>query len=470
MKAIVLAGGSGTRLWPLSREDFPKQFLKIDGNKSLLRETIERLLLFLSPDDIVILTNEKYKFHVFDDLEGLPEGVLDHVVLEPASRNTAPAIALGVKYCEEKLGCSDEEVVLVCPSDHIIRPGKKYGSYVLKAAEVASNDYIVTFGIKPTRPETGYGYIKMKDKEVTAGRGRRKGKCFEVDRFAEKPDLLTAKKYVSSGYYLWNAGIFVFSIGTMKRELQAHIPEISDRTGGSLDSVVHDFSRMPDISIDYAVLERSKRVATIPLELYWNDVGSWDSLYEVLKQDKKGNVRIGDVFAVDTKDSMIIGSERIVSTIGLENILVVETPDAILITKRGVAQKVRDVVKDLKKRGKKHPVESTTVYRPWGSYTILEEGQGYKIKRIVVKPGAKLSSQMHHHRSEHWVVLMGTARVTRGDKVMNVHPNESTYIPMSTKHRLENPGKVPLQIIEVQNGEYLSEDDIVRFDDVYKRK
>ncbi len=461
MKAIILAGGSGTRLWPLSREDFPKQFLKLDGEKSLLRQTVERMLLFLGPSDIVIITNEKYKFHVIADLDGLPEEVLNNVLLEPMGRNTAPAIALAAKFCEEKLGSTDGESLLVCPSDHIIRPDGDFAPYARNAEEAASQGYIVTFGVRPTRAETGYGYIEAGEKTGAP--------YLPVKSFKEKPDAPTARKYLEAGNYFWNAGIFVFSIETIKRELKKHEPEIHALMEGGLDTLLERFASMPDISIDYAVLERSEKVATVPLELYWNDVGSWDSLYEIMEHDESGNVKSGDVLSVDTRDTMVIGGKRIISTIGLKDVLVVETPDAILVTKRGDAQKVKDVVTSLKQQGRRETVESTTVYRPWGSYTVLEEGPNYKIKRIEVKPGAKLSLQMHHHRSEHWVVLNGTARVTNGDQVSDIHKNESTYIPISTKHRLENPGKIPVQIIEVQNGEYLEEDDIVRFDDDYKR-
>ncbi|MEW6001567.1 MAG: mannose-1-phosphate guanylyltransferase/mannose-6-phosphate isomerase [Nitrospirota bacterium] len=466
MKAMVLAGGSGTRLWPLSREDYPKQFLKIDNNQSLLRQTVQRLLNFLSPSEIIILTNDKYRFHVKDDLEGLPEEVLTNIVLEPFSRNTAPAIALSIKYCKEIMGCDTKEVLLVCPSDHVIRPDDRFAAYARRASEIAAENYIVTFGVRPTRPETGYGYIKVKGERL--GKGG-KADYFIVESFTEKPDERTARKYLSDSKYFWNSGIFVFSVGTMEREIKRHIPEISELSNDKYEKMLANFQQMPNISIDYAVLEHSNRVTTIPVDLYWNDIGSWDSLYEILERDENGNVKVGDVFDLKTKDTIIIGSKRIISTIGLKDILIIETPDAMLVARRGDAQMVKEVVKELRDRGRRESVESSTVYRPWGSYTILEEGTRYKIKRIVVKPGAKLSLQMHHHRSEHWVVIKGTSRVTIGDEVKFIHENESIYIPKSTLHRLENPGKVALEIIEVQNGEYVAEDDIVRIDDVYGR-
>jgi len=466
MKALILAGGSGTRLWPLSRSNFPKQFLKLTGNESLLRQTVERLLGVFSFDDIVVMTNSDYKFYVKSDLREIK-----HVILEPEGRNTAPAIALGLKYCMERLGCNEEEVLFVFPSDHVIRPVDQFIEYVKIAHGIAKQGRLVTFGIKPDRPETGYGYIKAsKQQVVAAGFSLRSEKdYFSVEKFVEKPDEVTVRQYLKEGNYYWNSGIFAFSIRTMLEEFEKYSPPIRKMLEMNYDEVVKQFSQMPNISIDYAVMEKSDRVAMIPLNLYWNDVGSWDSLHDLLSQDEDGNAAIGDVMTLDTKNCLIYGSKRLLSTIGLEDCLIVETDDAVLIAKKGEAWKVREIVNRLKEGKRKEASEHATTYRPWGSYTILEQGPRYKIKRVVVNPGEKLSLQTHSHRSEHWVVVKGTAKVSIGDKEVFIHENESAYVPKSTLHRLENAGKIPAEIIEVQNGEYLEEDDIERFDDSYDR-
>lgn len=451
----------------------------MNGDKSLLQQTVERLLKIVSAEDIIVMTNSDYKFHVLSDLNSLfstlplPVPIpVSNVILEPLSRNTAPAIALGIKFCIDRLGCKEDEVIFISPADHVIRPEDKFAEYVKLSGDIAKDGYIVTFGINPDRPETGYGYIKAgkgigtgKDKENT-GKGE---EAYKVERFVEKPDLETAKRYVKEGNYFWNSGMFAFKIGTMLDEIKTHSAGIHERINNGFDDMVSDFEHMPDISIDYSIMERSDKVVTLPLNLYWNDIGSWDSLYDVMEKDGDGNVRMGDVISIDTKDTLVIGNKRLISTIGLENCLIVETDDAILIAKKGEAQKVKDVVRQLKENKRTVVDEHVTTFRPWGNYTVLEEGPRYKIKRIVVNPNEKLSLQMHYHRSEHWVVVNGTAKVTVGEKELFIHENESTYIPKSTIHRLENPGRVPLEIIEVQNGEYVGEDDIVRCEDVYGR-
>ena len=462
MKAIILAGGSGTRLWPLSRKNYPKQFLKLNGDKSLLQQTAERLLQAVRPEDIIVVTNNDYKFHVQSDLNSLPLPIpVSNIILEPVSRNTAPAIALGIKYCMEKLGCHEGEVIFISPSDHVIKPLERFVEYIGISEKIAKEGYIVTFGIKPERPETGYGYIKAGKSIGIAG--------YNVQEFTEKPNSETAKRYLAEGNYFWNSGMFAFTISTILKEFENHTPAIKKMIDGSFDDMIANFSEMPDISIDYAIAEKSEKVAILPVDIYWNDIGSWDSLYDVLDKDENGNAQKGDILALDTKNTLIIGNKRFISTIGLEDCLIVETDDAILITKRGETQKVKDIVNKLKEDNRREMEEHTTTYRPWGNYTVLEEGQRYKIKRIVVKPNEKLSLQMHHHRSEHWVVVKGTAKATIDDREIVIHENESAYVPKSTLHRLENPGKVPLEIIEVQNGEYVGEDDIERVDDKYGR-
>lgn len=463
MKAIILAGGSGTRLWPVSRYGMPKQFIKLNGEKSLLCQTVERLAAVVPLKDIFVITNSDYRFHVQADLRSVSPAIEDNVILEPVGRNTAPAIALVMRYCLEKLKCSKDEVIFICPSDHIIQPVEKFARYARQAEAAAKAGSIVTFGIKPNRPETGYGYIKKGAK--TPGNG---GVC-KVAKFAEKPDARTAAKYLLAGDYYWNSGMFSFTIATMLAEFKAYAPEISRKMPQTFARMVADFKNMPAISIDYAVMEKSKKAAVLPIDILWSDVGSWDSLHEVIAPDGDDNVKVGDVLALDTKRTIVMGEKRLISTIGLKDLIIIDTPDALLVAKRGQAQRVKEVVDLLKERKRKEVVEHMTTYRPWGSYTILEEDSRYKIKRIVVKPGHKLSHQLHYHRSEHWIIVKGTAKVTLGKTTSLVHENESTYVPKSTEHRLENPGKVPLEMIEVQNGEYVGEDDIVRFGDIYGR-
>lgn len=463
MKAVILAGGSGTRLWPVSRYGLPKQFIKLNGGKSLLCQTVERLSAVVPLHDILVITNEDYRFHVQADLRSVSPAIENNIILEPVGRNTAPAIALVMRYCMEKLRCGKDEVILVCPSDHIIEPVEKFARYARQAEAAAKTGSIVTFGIRPSRPETGYGYIKKGGKSSADG-------VFRVERFAEKPDLKTAEKYLKAGDYYWNSGMFAFTIATMLAEFRAYSPEISRRMPRTLARMTADFKNMPSISIDYAVMERSRRAAVLPIDILWSDVGSWDSLPEVITPDRDGNVKVGDVLALDTKNTIVMGENRLISTIGLKDLIVIDTTDALLIARRGQAQRVKEVVDLLKERKRKEVVEHLTTYRPWGYFVVLEEGPRYKIKRIVLKPGQKVSHQLHYHRSEHWIIVKGTAKVTLGKKTTMVHENESTYVPKSTAHRLENPGKVALEMIEVQNGEYVGEDDIVRFADIYGRR
>lgn len=469
MKFIVLAGGSGTRLWPLSRRNFPKQFLKLkllnkDQNESFFQRTLKRIFKY-PESEIFVVTNEKYKFYILAQIEELlnlsDKKSKIEIILEPAQKNTAPAIAMALKYALDK-GVSRDETFLVCPSDHLIYPDEEFLNYINRADKLAKDGHIVTFGIIPNRPETGFGYIKTKEDQ--------KDKDFyEVDKFIEKPDIETAKRYLKEGCYYWNSGLFAFNANTIIEEFQLQMPQLAELIHISSESIMDYFNQLPDISIDYAIMEKTKKAVLIPLKISWSDIGSWESLYEVMDKDENGNSINANSININTKNTLMIGNKRLITTIGLEDLIIVETEDALLITKKGQSHKVKDLVNILSEKQLPQVEEHVTSYRPWGSFTLLERGLRYKIKRITVNPGASLSLQMHHHRSEHWIVVKGTAKVTIGDKEIFVHENESVYVPKSTLHRLENPGKIVLEIIEVQVGEYVEEDDIKRFKDAYGR-
>ncbi len=472
MYAVILAGGSGTRFWPLSRETTPKQMLRVFGDLTMVQQTVSRLGEAVPPANIYIVTGQKYAYDIRSQLLEVDcsEGV--KLLNEPEGKNTAPAIGFAAAHIMKK---SPDAVMAVMPSDHIITKNDVFLKVLKQAKKLAGKGYLTTIGIKPDRPETGYGYIQIgKSLSKVAGTGG-----FEVERFVEKPDVKTAKSYVKSGDYLWNSGIFVWRVKDILSEISRQMPDLykgivsMQKAIGKKDEevvVAEVFRGLKPVSIDYGVMEKAKKVAVVSADMGWSDMGSWRAIEDISEKDESGNIIAGNVIDIGSRDSIVYAGKRLVATVGLQDMVVVDTPDATLVCHKDHTQDVRKVVDELKQKNADELIEHVTVNRPWGSYTVLEVGSRYKIKRIVVSPGAKLSYQMHHHRSEHWVVVSGTARVTVGDKSFNVHPNESTYVPMSTGHRLENPGKVPLHLIEVQNGDYMAEDDIVRFDDEYGRK
>jgi mannose-1-phosphate guanylyltransferase/mannose-6-phosphate isomerase len=470
--AVIMAGGSGTRFWPLSREKMPKQLLKIGSEDTLIQQTVNRILPLIDRGNIFVVTNESLMDDINVQLTSrFGETWERSFILEPSAKNTAPALGLAALHLQR---IDAEGIMVVFSADHAIRKEKEFLNVLRIAAGAAADDYLVTLGIKPDRPETGYGYIKA---GVPIGDGGREGVC-KVEAFVEKPDVETARGYLKQGGYYWNSGIFIWKTKTLIRELEKHAPKLYGElvviqkdigTDRESEAIAQAFKKIDAISIDYAVMEKTDRAAVIPADIGWSDVGSWTALDDVSERDASGNIISGNVIDIGSRDSIIFAEKRLVATIGLKDTVVVDTPDATLVCSKERAQDVKKVVDQLRKRKSGEHLIHRTVHRPWGSYTVLEEGDRYKIKRLVINPGTKLSHQLHHHRSEHWVVVSGTARVTNGDNIYDVHPNESTYIPMSTKHRLENLGKIPLQIIEVQNGEYLEEDDIVRFDDDYNR-
>ncbi|MBR2215396.1 MAG: mannose-1-phosphate guanylyltransferase/mannose-6-phosphate isomerase [Selenomonadaceae bacterium] len=452
MKVIILAGGGGSRLFPLSRQSYPKQFLRLEDEKSLLCHTVERFLPITSPENIVIVTNKRYLYHVQNELaESKAEKA--HIILEPLARNTAPAIALAAQFIKEKLNAPPGEVLLVAAADHVIRQGEVFEECIKAAAQTAQTDCLVTFGIPAKKPETGYGYIEA---------GEAEGASCPVLSFKEKPNQETAARYVAAGNYYWNSGMFAFTLGFITAEMSRYQPKIAAITAGGYAETLRDFASMPEISIDYAIAEQSPNVRMVPLTCYWNDIGSWDAMYDILPKDKRGNAMKGDILALDCQNSLIMGRDRLIAGIGLDDLLLVETDDVIVVAKKGESQRVKEVVERLKQNGRSEAVAHTTIYHEWGTSSQMGKGPGYLMKKVRVMPGKKISLQMHYHRSEHWIILRGTAEVTKGSEQLMVHENESVFISQTVWHELRNPGRIPLEFIEIQNGSYIGEDDIVR--------
>ena len=473
---VVLSGGSGTRLWPLSREKYPKQLLPLIGNDSLLQATVRRMegMAGVQLGAALVVSNEEYRFVIAEQLRLME--TKGSIVLEPVGRNTAPALTLAALAAVRS---GDDPVLLVMPADHVISDIATFQAAVRQGMILAAEGAIVTFGITPDSPETGYGYIQGGER-IGAGEAR------SIARFVEKPDLATAQAYLDEGSYFWNSGLFMMRASVWLSTIGFCRPDILSacRTAWDRGSIDGDFLRVdkeafmqcPGDSIDYAVMERITandnvlpKGAFIPLSAGWSDVGAWDSLWQVLPKDHEGNVAQGDVQLHDCRNTLVIAEHRLVACVGISNMVVIETPDAVLVSHMSNTQHVKKIVDSLKRQGRPEGELHRKVFRPWGWYDGVDAGERFQVKRIVVKPGAALSLQMHHHRAEHWIVVRGTAQVTRGDTSYLVSENESTFIPLGTRHRLENPGCVPLEMIEVQSGSYLGEDDIVRFEDVYGR-
>ena len=467
MIPVILSGGSGTRLWPLSRKFFPKQFLPLSSDLSMFQEAFTRLKdLYLQPP--VVICNEEHRFITAEQLRNIDVVDCD-IILEPVGRNTAPAIAVAAFHA---LKNDNDAMLLVLAADHVINDVDAFHHAISHAEVLANKNKLVTFGIVPVKAETGYGYIK---------RGKAIGsEGHEVDAFVEKPDVETAESYFLSGDYLWNSGMFMFKASRYLEELNIFQPDIYSSCEQAVKNIDKSFdylrldseifSACPSESIDYAVMEKTGSAVVVPLDANWNDVGSWSALWDIDNKDEEGNVLIGDVVIHDVKNSYCHASSKLVTAVGVDNVVIVETPDAIMVSSKGRVQDVKLIVDELNKTDRQETVIHRHASRPWGAYDCIDSGERFQVKRIIVKPGASLSLQMHRHRAEHWVVVKGTAKVTCGDDEFTISENESTFIPMGVKHRLENPGIVPLEIIEVQSGSFLGEDDIIRYDDTYGRK
>ncbi len=466
---VVLSGGSGTRLWPLSRKAHPKQLLPLLNETSLLEDTINRLQGLDGVDKTVIICNEDYRFMVAEQARSSSLDT-NAIILEPVGRNTAPAIALAAFNA---LGNDDNAVLLVLPADHDIQNVDAFHQAIEVGLQQALKNQFVTFGIVPDSPETGYGYIKSADRvEIN--------KVSKIEKFVEKPNLETATKYLKEGGYYWNSGMFMFKAEEYLNALKEFAPEIYNATQKAMDAAerdmdfirigIEEFQHCPGDSIDYAVMEKVSNAVVIPVDIGWSDVGSWSALHEIGEQDENNNILIGDTKSIATKNSYVRAEHKLVTTLGVDNLIIVDTDDALLVADKSRVQDIKEIVEALSAENREEVVLHKRVCRPWGCYQGIDHSDRFQAKRITVNPGAILSLQLHHHRAEHWIIVNGTARVTKGEETFILSENESTYIPLGTKHRLENIGKIPLELIEVQTGSYLGEDDIVRFDDVYGRE
>lgn len=464
---VILSGGSGSRLWPLSRKLNPKQFLPMVSEHSLLQDTLLRIVSKYSSTPAIVC-NDAHRFLVAEHMRQI-NIENPHIILEPEGRNTAPAIAIAAMHLAKHY---DNPTLLVLPADHVIGNKSAFHQMIEQGEKLAADNYLVTFGIVPNKPETGYGYIR-KASEIA------KTKAYQVECFVEKPDQLTAQQYLESGEYLWNSGMFMFKCSSILNELQQFQPEVCQSAEQALQDTAQDmdfvrldkqaFLQSPSISIDYAVMEKTKNAAILPLDAQWSDIGAWDALWEVSQKDSNNNVCSGDVLCEQTNNSYIHADDKLVATIGMQDCIVVETADAVLVANKNKAQDVKAIVEKLHLQQRDEALLHQMVYRPWGSYETLIEDKRFKVKRIIVKPNASLSLQKHHHRAEHWIIVHGSAEITKDEETFALTEDQSTYIPVGTKHRLTNPGVIPLEIIEIQSGSYLGEDDIVRYDDHYGR-
>jgi mannose-1-phosphate guanylyltransferase/mannose-6-phosphate isomerase len=467
---VVLSGGSGTRLWPLSRELYPKQLLSLAGKGTMLQETLARLTGVGEVAAPVVVCNESHRFLVAEQLRQIKVAA-SAIILEPVGRNTAPAVAMAALSALAAAEKNVDPILLVLPADHVIRDVQAFQTAVSTGLAAAEAGQLVTFGVVPSKPETGYGYIR---------RGEGAGPDYPVAEFVEKPNMATAEKYVASGLYYWNSGMFMFRARAFLDELRKYAPTMHDACVAAFNAAKRDldftrlsaaeFAACPSDSIDYALMEKTSKAVVVPLDAGWSDVGSWSALHEAIPADASNNVCIGDVLTSDSHGCYLHSTSRLVATVGLQDHVVIETKDAVMVAPKDRVQDVKNLVNELKKQGRYETLVHRQVFRPWGSYDSIDAGERFQVKRLVVNAGASLSLQMHHHRAEHWVVVSGTARITCGDKVFLLEENQSTYIPVGAKHRIDNPGKIPLHIIEVQSGSYLGEDDIVRFEDVYGRQ
>ncbi|PJE78190.1 Mannose-1-phosphate guanylyltransferase 1 [invertebrate metagenome] len=480
---VIMSGGSGSRLWPQSRSLHPKQFLSLLDNHTMLQNTVMRLDGLDNIAEPLVIANESHRFLVAEQLRQINRNA-EAIILEPAGRNTAPAVALAALKAmavdesnvheKEALNRVNDPVLLVLAADHVIQDKSVFHQAVKKALSAVRDGLLVTFGVVPTHPETGYGYI-FSDFDAH----KNNDSVYRVKAFVEKPDLATATQYFDSGQYLWNSGMFMFKASRYLEELKKFRPDILEACQKAL-AVEHpdlDFVRLneeafhacPDESIDYAVMEKTQDAVVIPLDAGWSDVGSWSSISELSQEDDYGNVSQGDVIAYDTRNTYVRSEKKLVATVGVDDLVITESDDAILVARKDKVQDVKKIVERLKAEGRPEAITHRKVYRPWGAYDTVDKGERFQVKRIIVKPGAKLSLQKHYHRAEHWIVVKGTALVTNGDQQILLSENQSTYIPIGTDHRLENPGRFDLELIEVQSGGYLGEDDIVRLEDTYGR-